>query len=62
MGDGGKGSAPRPITDWDKFEANWEKIFGGKYVDQKKVQREESSDRGVHVETVDAPDSEGAGQ
>ena len=25
--DGGKGSAPRPI-DWDRFEANWEKIFG----------------------------------
>lgn len=28
MSDGGKGSAPRPIDDWDKFEENWDKIFG----------------------------------
>ena len=28
MGDGGKGSAPRPIDDWDKFEGNWDLIFG----------------------------------
>lgn len=30
MSDGGKGSAPRPITNWDKFEASWDKIFGKK--------------------------------
>lgn len=29
MGDGGKGSAPRPLgIDWDKFEENWDAIFG----------------------------------
>ena len=29
MGDGGKGSTPRPLgVDWDKFEAAWDKIFG----------------------------------
>lgn len=29
MGDGGKGSAPRPLgIDWDKFEENWNEIFG----------------------------------
>ena len=30
MSDGGKGSAPRPITNWDKFEESWDKIFGKK--------------------------------
>ena len=30
MSDGGKGSAPRPLgIDWDKFEENWDAIFGG---------------------------------
>jgi hypothetical protein len=29
MNDGGKGSAPRPILiDMDKFDENWDKIFG----------------------------------
>ena len=29
MGDGGKGSAPRPLgIDWEKFEENWNEIFG----------------------------------
>lgn len=28
MGDGGKGSAPRPLgIDWKKFEENWDAIF-----------------------------------
>ena len=29
--DGGKGSAPRPIPDPQKFRDNWENIFGGKH-------------------------------
>lgn len=29
MSDGGKGSAPRPITDREQFDKNWERIFGG---------------------------------
>lgn len=33
MGDGGKGSAPRPLgVGWDKFEESWNKIFGEKKV------------------------------
>ena len=28
MGDGGKGSAQRPVTDRKKFEKNWDAIFG----------------------------------
>ena len=29
MTDGGKGSAPRPLgVDWNKFEENWDAIFG----------------------------------
>jgi predicted Fe-S protein YdhL (DUF1289 family) len=27
MGDGGKGSAPRPIEDYGRFEKNWDAIF-----------------------------------
>lgn len=30
MSDGGKGSAPRPIPDPQKFRDNWDKIFGKK--------------------------------
>jgi len=30
MGDGGKGSKPRPIPDPQKFEENWDRIFGKK--------------------------------
>lgn len=30
MSDGGKGSKPRPIPNRDKFEDNWDKIFGKK--------------------------------
>ena len=31
-GQNGKGSAPRPLPDRDRFEKNWDKIFkkGGK--------------------------------
>lgn len=25
--DGGKGSAPRPFTDYDKYSQNWDQIF-----------------------------------
>jgi hypothetical protein len=32
MSDGGKGSAPRPIPDREKFEENFERIFGKKPV------------------------------
>ena len=30
MSDGGKGSAPRPIPDPQKFRDNWDAIFGKK--------------------------------
>lgn len=31
MGDGGKGSAPRPLgVNWDEFDKAWDKIFGSK--------------------------------
>ena len=30
MSDGGKGSAPRPIPDPQKFRDNWDEIFGRK--------------------------------
>jgi len=26
----GKGDKPRPINDWDRFESNWNSIFGKK--------------------------------
>jgi predicted Fe-S protein YdhL (DUF1289 family) len=28
MSDGGKGSAPRPIQDYDEYSSNWDRIFG----------------------------------
>ena len=35
MGDGGKGSAPRPLgIDWNKFEENWDAIFGNMVSDR----------------------------
>ncbi len=30
----GKGSRPRPIPNQDKFENNWDKIFGSKNKDK----------------------------
>ena len=33
--DGGKGSAPRPIPDPQKFRDNWDAIFGKKDKDKK---------------------------
>lgn len=30
MGDGGKGSAPRPIPNRKSFDENWERIFNSK--------------------------------
>ena len=35
MSDGGKGSAPRPIPDPQKFRDNWDVIFGKKQEDKK---------------------------
>jgi predicted Fe-S protein YdhL (DUF1289 family) len=29
MSDGGKGSAQRPVQDKEKFDQNWDRIFGG---------------------------------
>ena len=40
-GDGGKGSAPRPIPDPQKFRDNWDAIFGKK---PKEEQKHENSD------------------
>lgn len=34
--DGGKGSAPRPIPDPQKFRDNWDAIFGKKPKEEKK--------------------------
>lgn len=34
----GKGSKPRPVTDREKFKANWDKIFGVKK-EQKPVKK-----------------------
>ena len=33
--DGGKGAAPRPIPDPQKFRDNWDAIFGKKDKDKK---------------------------
>jgi predicted Fe-S protein YdhL (DUF1289 family) len=30
MSDGGKGSAPRPFTDYDEYAKNWDQVFGNK--------------------------------
>lgn len=30
QGNGGKGDSPRPIPDREKFESNWDNIFGKK--------------------------------
>ena len=32
---GGKGSAPRPIPDPQKFQENWDRIFGKKDKEKK---------------------------
>lgn len=36
MTDGGKGSAPRPIPDWDTFSKNFDTIFGKTNVSESK--------------------------
>lgn len=36
MSDGGKGAAPRPIPDPQKFRDNWDQIFGKKPQEEKK--------------------------
>ena len=35
MSDGGKGSAPRPFTDRDQFEKNFQSIFGESKLERK---------------------------
>lgn len=40
MSDGGKGSAPRPIPNWNRFSENFDAIFGKK--DASKTQDTES--------------------
>lgn len=42
--DGGKGSTPRPIPDWDTYEDNWDRIFG-KQQEEEQQQQEEQSDK-----------------
>jgi hypothetical protein len=34
QGDGGKGDSPRPIPDREKFDSNWDNIFGKKKNEQ----------------------------
>lgn len=55
--DGGKGSAPRPIPDWDTFSKNFDSIFGtknaGKNKDTQDVTRKKESSNG-------GPDSQAA--
>lgn len=36
---GGKGSKPRPVKDQQKFEDNWEKIFGKKTKEKKETKK-----------------------
>ena len=48
MGDGGKGSTQRPITNWKTFEENWNEIFGvGGRVEPKLPNRGSDAVRGV---------------
>lgn len=57
MSDGGKGSTPRPIPDWETFSSNFDKIFGTKNAsktqDTQDTQRQEEG-------TVSRADSEQA--
>ena len=41
---GGKGSAPRPIPDPQKFRDNWDEIFGRKTEKPKEDKKHENSD------------------
>jgi len=41
MGDGGKGSTPRPYSvDWQTFDKNWDLIFGKKKQDESEEKKE----------------------
>lgn len=43
--DGGKGSSPRPIEDWDRYANNWDAIFKPKKTDpQEELPKEKESD------------------
>ena len=44
MSDGGKGSAPRPIPDPQKFRDNWDEIFGRKTEKPEEDKKHENSD------------------
>lgn len=41
---GGKGSAPRPIPDPQKFRDNWDEVFGRKTEKPKEDKKHENSD------------------
>ena len=46
MGDGGKGSAPRPMDiNWEQFETAWEHVFGPKKVKVSGVPYEVEEDK-----------------
>ena len=60
MGDGGKGSAPRPKSvELEKFDAAWDKIFGSRKVkvsgvpykvEDNKLPKEKTQDEGLSNE------------
>lgn len=51
MSTGGKGSAPRPIPDRDRYEANWDAINWGS--------RDAVQGVPVHTGSESAPDEDG---
>ena len=69
MSDGGKGSAPRPITNWKTFEENWNAIFhtdrnsdhdGGVVSDGGAGRVPRGIQDGAEVGTQDKPSERGA--
>jgi hypothetical protein len=54
----GKGSAPRPIPDWDSYSENFDRIFGGKKVSYTETFEAETKEAAValaesFVKTID---------
>jgi hypothetical protein len=45
QGNGGKGDSPRPIPDREKFESNWDSIFGKK---KEKTNEQEDTNTALH--------------
>ena len=54
--DGGKGSAPRPIPNPEKFRDNWEQIFGKKKKEDVTLYESSDDDDVVDDTDVDAVD------